>query len=81
MPTINLHVHVRPDSDALQRIVTLCGRRYLEILTMNYGGNAIRLTVRYEAARRRQIIQWLRAPVDVLDVVEDVSGGFERYAR
>ena len=74
MPTINLYVQVRPDSDALQRVVTLCGRRYLEILAMNYGANAIRLTVRYETARRRQIVQWLGALVDVLDVAEVVSG-------
>jgi hypothetical protein len=70
MPTTNLYVHVRPDSDALQRIVTVCGRRYLEILAMTYDGREIRLTVRHEARRRRHIGHWLSALVDVLDVAE-----------
>jgi acetolactate synthase regulatory subunit len=68
MPTTNLSVQVRPESDALHRVVALCGRRYLEIIAMSFGGGEIHLTVRHERARSRHVTQWLAALVDVLDV-------------
>jgi acetolactate synthase small subunit len=75
MPTICVQAHVLPEPDVLQRVVTVCRRRYLDIVALNFGEDEIRLTVRGSADRCGRIVEWIGALVDVLDVAQVDSGG------
>jgi acetolactate synthase regulatory subunit len=81
MPTTNLTLHVRPESDALQRVVTLCRRRRLEICALHYRSGELALTIRGEHARARLAAEWLGGLVDVLGVVRCSRDGTSQQAR
>jgi acetolactate synthase regulatory subunit len=70
MPTTSLKLKVQPGSDVLDRVVTVCRRRGLEILILSYADDEIKLTVHGEHERARRLGRWLDALIDVLDVAQ-----------
>jgi acetolactate synthase small subunit len=68
MPTTNLTLQVQPGTDVLDRVVCICRRRNLPILTLTYTEEQITLTVAGEERQARSIERWLSSLVDVLGV-------------
>ena len=68
MPTTNLTLQVQPETDVLDRVVCICRRRNLRILTLTYTEEQITLTVAGDERQARSIERWLSSLVDVLSV-------------
>jgi acetolactate synthase small subunit len=68
MPTAKLDLRVRRESDGLHRVLSVCRRRGLEVLTLIYMGGDTMLVVRADEQRLDQLEHWLSALVDVLEV-------------
>lgn len=69
MSSTPLTLRVRPDSDALHRVVTVLRRRQIEIRSLSYEEDGqMRLEIVEDPQRGPQAVAWLAALVDVLDV-------------
>jgi hypothetical protein len=68
MPTANFTLTVHPGTDALHRVVCICRRRDVQILSLSYADECVRLTVTGAPRQMRGIERWLAALVHVLDV-------------
>jgi acetolactate synthase regulatory subunit len=68
MSTAKLDLRVRRDSDGLHRVLSVCRRRGIEVLTLIYMGGDTMLVVQGDEARIRQLDRWLAALVDVVEV-------------
>ena len=68
MPTTNLTLQVQPGTDVLDRVVCICRRRNLRIVTLTYTDEQITLTVAGADRQARSIERWLSSLVDVLGV-------------
>jgi acetolactate synthase small subunit len=77
MPTATFTVQVRPRSDVLHRVVSVCHRRALVIVALSYAGDAITLTVRGETGRSSHLRRWLGSLHDVV-AVHELEPSFDR---
>jgi hypothetical protein len=68
MSTCALHLRITPGTDAVHRVVCLCHRRHVEIISLQYAASDIDLIVRDPGARLEQLSHWLAALVEVLGV-------------
>jgi acetolactate synthase regulatory subunit len=74
MSAATLKVRVTPRSDALHRVISVCHRRALQIVALNFSGNEITLTVTGQEDRWRHLDRWLIGLHDVLAVSEHNLG-------
>jgi acetolactate synthase small subunit len=70
MPTATFKLHVRPGSDALHRVLSVCHRRVIEIVALAYGDGEMTLTIAGDERRLRQIGCRLGALRDVAAIRE-----------
>jgi acetolactate synthase regulatory subunit len=70
MPTIRLKVQVSPATDVLPRVIGICRRRQLDLLSLHYEGEEIEVVLAGDARCTRPLGRWLGALVDVRDVTE-----------
>jgi acetolactate synthase regulatory subunit len=73
MSTAKLDLRLRRDSDGLHRVLTVCRRRGLEVLTLIYMGGDTMLVVRGDEPMLAQLEHWLAALVDVVEVRRSMS--------
>lgn len=69
MPLASFTLRVCPETDVLQRVVMICHRRHVEIVSVSYEAEEIRMTVRGDTRRMRQMVQRFDALVNVLAVM------------
>jgi len=67
MRTATFTLQVRPDGESLHRVLSVCHRRRVRIVSLVYARGEIRLTVSVADPDRLEV--WLGNLVDVLDVV------------
>ena len=79
MPTVTLKLRVRPRPDVLNRIVSTCRQRRVEIIALSYTGRELSLSVSGDEERTRRIERRLAALVDVLEVTR--AGGPQSAKR
>jgi acetolactate synthase small subunit len=70
MPTMTFELQVRRRSDALNRIVGVCRRRGVDIVSLTYAEGAMVLSVCGDRKRTRRLRHCLQALVDVVEVRE-----------
>ena len=61
-------IRVEPDGDALHRVLAICHRRAVTIVSLSYTGSEIGLTVEGDEQRCRHLKVWLEALRDVRHV-------------
>jgi acetolactate synthase regulatory subunit len=79
MPTTKLNIRVQPGNDVLHRVISVCHRRGLEIVALNYVEGLITITFVGRPGHTGRIDRWLAGLVDVLAV--EAGRPDERAAR
>jgi acetolactate synthase regulatory subunit len=68
MPTVRLTLRLHPESDAVHRVISVCRRRRLQVIALDYAGDEMTITLTGEAGRTQRIGCWLDGLIDVLEV-------------